>query len=75
MKANLRGKIREFLKSEDGKVKVKAPLALSIMSGSFLLTQIMFTSPVSASDDCDPDCNNCLIWCQGSTCVATCLDS
>lgn len=75
MKANLRGKIREFLASEEGKVVVKAPFSLGIASGAFLLTQVIFTLPVSASAYCDPDCNDCLIWCKGSTCVATCLDS
>ena len=48
MKKNLRRKIHTFLQSEDGKVSVKAPLALAAMSGSFLLTEIMFTPPVSA---------------------------
>ncbi len=75
MKANLRGKIREFLASEDGKIGIKAPLSLGVVGGSFLLTQVMFTSPVSANAYCDPDCNDCLIWCTDSTCVATCLDS
>ena len=49
MKKNLRRKIHTFLQSEEGKVSVKAPLALAVMSGSFLLTEIMFTPPVSAS--------------------------
>ena len=74
MKANLRGKIREFLASEEGKVGIKSPLSLGVVGGSFLLTQVMFTSPVSASGYCDPDCNDCLIWCVDSTCVGTCLD-
>lgn len=75
MKANLRGRIREFLTSEEGKVSAKAPLSLGVVSGSFWLAQVVFTSPVSANAYCDSDCNDCLIWCQGSTCVATCLDS
>ena len=81
MKANLRGKIREFLASEEGKVVVKAPLSLGIVSGTFLLTQVIFTPPVNASDYCDPDCNTCLVRCEkvnaGGTCIeysGTCLD-
>jgi len=30
MKTNLRGKIREFVQSEEGKVGIKSPLALGI---------------------------------------------
>ena len=36
MKANLRGKIREFLASEEGKVGIKSPLSLGVVGGSFL---------------------------------------
>ena len=79
MKKNLRRKIHAFLRSEEGKVSVKAPLALSVMSGSFLLAEIMFTSSVSAGGYCDPDCSNCLIWCteseSGITCTGICTDS
>lgn len=79
MKKNLRCKIRAFLWSEDGKVSVKAPLALSVMSGSFLLAQMVFTSPISAGGYCDPDCNSCLIWCteseSGTSCTGICTDS
>ena len=82
MKANLRGRIQEFLTSEEGKVSAKAPLSLGVVSGSFWLAQAIFTSPVSASDYCDPDCNTCLIRCErvnaGGTCVEyseICLDS
>ena len=44
MKNNLRGKIREFLASEDGKVGIKAPLTLGIASGSLLLAQMVLPS-------------------------------
>lgn len=64
MKANLRGKIREFLASEEGKVVVKAPLSLGIVSGTFLLTQVIFTSPVSAGDRYDSGGNNCFTFCE-----------
>ncbi|MDE0424615.1 hypothetical protein F4Y59_02265 [Candidatus Poribacteria bacterium] len=64
MKANLRGKIREFLASEEGKVVVKAPLSLGIVSGTFLLTQVIFASPVSANDRYDSGGNDCLTFCE-----------
>ncbi|RKU22526.1 hypothetical protein C6500_03225 [Candidatus Poribacteria bacterium] len=76
MKKNLRRKIHTFLQSEEGKTGVKAPLALAVASGSFLLTQIMFTPPVSASDNCTLVCDEgevCIVWCakknQGGTCI------
>ena len=37
MKKNLRGKIREFVQSEEGKVGVKSPLTLGVAAGSILL--------------------------------------
>ena len=37
MKNNLRGKIREFIASEEGKVGVKGPLTLGVATGSVLL--------------------------------------
>lgn len=64
MKKNLRRKIHAFLQSEEGKVSVKAPLGLSVMSGSFLLAQMVFTSPVSASDRYDLSNNDCLTFCE-----------
>ena len=39
MKTNLRGKIREFIHSEEGKVGIKTPLALGIATSSVLLAQ------------------------------------
>ena len=67
MKANLRGKIREFLASEEGKVGVKAPLTLSIASGSLLLAQMVLTLPADAGIGCtsDSDCGegkSCHFW-------------
>ena len=58
MKNNLRGKIREFLASEDGKVGIKAPLTLGIASGSLLLAQMVLPSPADAGISCwsDADC-------------------
>ena len=77
MKKNLRHKIRTFLQSEEGKATVKAPLALSIMSGSLLLTQAVLTPSVSA-DGCGSDCQSCVTICgdtgTGNTCVDICAD-
>ena len=59
MKTNLRGKIREFVHSEEGKVGIKSPLTLGIATGSVLLAQaIIGTSQAEAEscrdhDDCD----------------------
>ena len=49
MKNNLRGKICQFLASEDGKVGVKSPLALGIATGSVFLAQaIVGSTPAMA---------------------------
>ena len=68
MKKNLRGKIREFIASEEGKVGVKAPLTLGVATGSVLLANtIVGTTPAEAGAPCmhDIDCQfippfNCL---------------
>lgn len=39
MKKNLRGKIRDFVQSEEGKVGVKSPLTLGVATGGLLLAQ------------------------------------
>ncbi len=76
MKKNLRRKIHTFLQSEEGKTGVKAPLVLTVGIGSFLLTEIMFTTPVSASVGCTVVCDEgevCVVWCtkwnSGGTCI------
>ena len=45
MKTNLRGKIREFVQSEEGKVGIKSPLTLGIATGSVLLAQAIIGTP------------------------------
>ena len=45
MKNNLRGKIREFVQSEEGKVGIKSPLTLGIAAGSVLLAQTILGAP------------------------------
>ncbi len=60
MKKNLRGKIREFVQSEEGKVGVKSPLTLGAAMGSVLLAQAIVglphaeAGPCDDDDDCDP---------------------
>ena len=48
MKTNLRGKIREFLASEEGKVGVKSSLMLGVATGSLLLAQAIVGTPAEA---------------------------
>ena len=48
MKNNLRDKFRDFLQSEEGRVGVKAPLAVGIAGGSLLLAQAMLPSSTQA---------------------------
>ena len=87
MKKNIRSKISSFLTSEDGRVSAKAPLALSVATGSVLLAQAMIPSPAQAepvldesgvtcrdNDDC-ADGEVCKFWFQvyqpGPTVVVT----
>ena len=80
MKNNIRGKISEFLKSEDGHVGAKSPLALGVASASLLLAQMMVTPSAQAHLECIPwggDCAEdevCVVWCDKwsvGTCIGT----
>ena len=51
MKKNLRGKIREFVQSEEGKVGIKSPLTLGVATGSMLLAQVIVGTPQAEADD------------------------
>jgi len=84
MKKNLRGKIREYIQSEDGRVGIKSPLALGAAVGSVLLAQaIIGTTPAHAwqcraefgNADCDPGeiCDGPHIW-NGHHHIGTCHD-
>ena len=59
MNAKIFGKINHFLKSEDGRVGVKVPLALGIASGSLLLAQTILPNAAQAHMECqdDGDCD------------------
>lgn len=74
MKKNIRSKISGFLKSEEGRVSTKAPLALGVATGSVLLAQTMIPSPAQAEevwdfsnvtcvehDECEDD-EVCALW-------------
>ena len=68
MKNNLRGKIREFIASEEGKVSVKAPLTLGVATGSVLLANAIIAptpavagAPCMVNDDCIYPPHRCLI--------------
>ena len=52
MKKNLRGKIREFVQSEEGKVGVKSPLTLGAAVGSVLLAQAIVGTPQAEARPC-----------------------
>lgn len=58
MKTNLRGRIREFVQSEEGKVGIKSPLTLGVATASLLVAQaIVGTTPALAclgDTDCAP---------------------
>ena len=58
MKTNLRGKIREFIASEEGRVGVKGPLTLGVATGSILLAQAIVGTPHADAKPCrdDIDC-------------------
>ncbi|MCY3722846.1 MAG: hypothetical protein OXG97_11555 [Candidatus Poribacteria bacterium] len=59
MKKNLRDKFRDFLASEEGRVGVKAPLAVGIAGGSLLLAQTILPNAAQAHMECqdDGDCD------------------
>ena len=53
MKKNLRGKIREYIASEEGKVGVKSPLTLGVAAGSLLLAHAIVGTPKAEAQWCD----------------------
>jgi hypothetical protein len=67
MKSNLRDRFRDFLASEEGRVGVKAPLALGVATGSVLLAQAILPIASEAHMECedDDDCDagkRCDTW-------------
>ncbi|MDE0017258.1 MAG: hypothetical protein OXU51_13825 [Candidatus Poribacteria bacterium] len=78
MKKNIRSKISSFLKSEEGRVSAKAPLALGIATGSVLLAQTMVSSPAQAAEEEWDFSNVTCIWnweCEdGEVCALWIID-
>ena len=80
MKTNLRGKIREFVRSEEGKVGIKSPLTLGITTGGVLLAQAII-GPAQAmacwdDDGCaaHEDCVGVGQFCWEQDGMETCID-
>lgn len=78
---NLKSKISDFLASEEGRVGLKAPLALGVAAGGLMLAQAMITTPEAAAQGCTvhADCpgnQQCEIQCEktkwGRHCWGTC---
>ena len=84
MKKNLRGKIRDYIASEDGKVGVKSPLTLGVAAGGLLLAHAIVGTPkaeaqwcVGAGDNCPQGytCQGPWVWINGvetGTCTPDC---
>lgn len=77
MKHNIRDKISEFLKSEEGRVGAKSPLTLGVASASLLLAQVMVTPSAQAHLECYPgscpEGEHCLVQCEGTWNLGTCI--
>jgi hypothetical protein len=71
MKTNLRGKIREFVQSEEGKVGIKSPLTLGVAAGSMLLAHAIIGTPRTEAWECmdDDDCPLPPHKCSVGTCM------
>lgn len=72
----LRGKITEFINSEEGKVGVKTSLSLGLVGGGLLLMQTMFPSAAKAGFECisNDHCADdevCYFWCEEVSGVCT----
>ena len=70
MKKNIRSKISDFLKSDEGRVGVKSPLTLGAASASLLLAHAVVTPFAQADLECYPgscpEGEYCDIWCEGT---------
>ena len=84
MKKNLRGKIREFVQSEEGKVGIKSPLTLGAAVGSVLIAQAIIGTTSAhawqcrdgfAHEDCADGeiCDGPFTW-NGHHDIGTCHD-
>ena len=64
MKKEIRAEVKRFFTSEAGRVGVRAPLALGVASGAFLISQMVYTPSAEASCVSDDDCGS-EGWCEG----------
>ena len=66
MKKNLRGKIREYIQSEEGRVGIKPPLSLGVAAGGLLLAHAIVGTPQAEAGWCQNDAQCPFGWdCQG----------
>ena len=72
MNAKLRGKIKQFLTSEEGRVGLKTPLVLGIASGSVLLAQAVLPPSAHSYDPGNNECYNDLDCDFGEICEEMC---
>lgn len=77
MKSKILGKIKHFLRSEEGHVGLKTPLVLGVASGSLLAAQAVLSPSAHASSECssDSDCGTgkaCERVCHGMLYEDTC---
>ena len=77
MKNSIRGRISEFLKSEEGRVGAKSPLTLGVASASILLAQAMVTPSAQAHTECGsnndcPEGTECVYRCDGEWVLGSC---
>ena len=63
MKKEIRAEVKRFFTSEAGRVGVRAPLALGVVSGAFLVSQMVYTPSAEASCMSDDDCGS-EGWCN-----------
>ena len=72
MKKNLRGRIREYFTSEEGRVGLKGPLTLGVATGSVLLAQTIVGTPKAEAWMCQWN-EHCP---EGQVCdLGTCRDA
>lgn len=72
MNAKLRSKIKQFLKSEEGRVGLKTPLVLGIASGSVLLAQALLPPSAHSYDSGKDECYNDFDCDLGEICAEVC---
>ena len=53
---NIKSRIQDFLTSEEGRVGVKAPLALGVAAGGLMLAQAFVVTPTADACNNQADC-------------------